>query len=75
MYDWVTLLYSKSWHDIMYQLYFKKKKQNSNKSLALPGSHENSDCNSVVLGWGMRLCISHKLSEDAKAADPRPHLE
>ena len=29
MYDWVTLLYSRNWHNIVNQLYFnKKKKQN-----------------------------------------------
>ena len=26
MYDWVILLYSRNWHNIVNQLYFKKKK-------------------------------------------------
>ena len=33
MYDWVTLLYSRNWYNIVNQLYFKyKKKENSRKS-------------------------------------------
>ena len=27
VYDWVTMLYSRNWHDIVYQLYFNKKTQ------------------------------------------------
>ena len=28
MYDWVTLLYSKNWYNIVNQLYFNLKKKN-----------------------------------------------
>ena len=32
MYNWVTLLYSRDWHNIVHQLYFNKKKNNLKKS-------------------------------------------
>ena len=31
MYDWVTLLYSRNWHNTVNQLYFKKMRKKKNK--------------------------------------------
>ena len=58
MYDWVTLLYGRNWHNIVNQLYFNKKKvflKNWGKMLSYDKNHleafvEPSFLTSAALG-------------------------